>query len=357
MKRSDLIFDRPVGLAAVRPAEAEARPRDAGRLLVSDIAGHHHARFFDLPQFIQPGDLLVVNRSATQPASLPAVGPAGPFTLNLCTDYGGGLWLAEPRHSPAEPGPLEQARSGLTISAAGQDARLIAPYPGIPRLWFVQFSGDVQRLMARRGRPVRYGYLQGEYDLATYQTIFSAYPGSAEMPSAAYPFTRRVLDHLQRRGVRLASIVLHTGVSSLEVESEDLARHTLYPEPYWVPRAAATAVNDARLEGRRVIAVGTTVVRALESAWHHGRVRAASGFTRLYLHPERPPQVVSGLLTGLHDPVTSHLAMLYALAGPQRIREAYEVAVKEGYLWHEFGDSHLILNAEWGMKRFRIADL
>lgn len=351
MMRSDLQFHRPAELAAVRPAEAHGRPRDAGRLLVSDGSGHHHARFFDLPDHLQPGDLLVANRSATIPASLPATAESGPFTLNLSTKYadsksGTGLWLAEPRRSPAEPGPIPGLAAGSAISVAGEPARLIAPYPGIPRLWFVQFSGDVQQLMARSGRPIRYGYLDGSYDLATYQTIFAAYPGSVEMPSAAYPFTRRVLNRLQKRGVNIASIILHTGVSSLEVESDDLAQHTLYPEPYWVPHATAAAVNKARREGRRVIALGTTVVRALESAWQGGKVHPASGFTRLYLHPGRPPQVVNGLITGLHDPVTSHLAMLYALAGPELIREAYATAVQQQYLWHEFGDSHLIVNGE-----------
>jgi hypothetical protein len=195
------------------------------------------------------------------------------FTLNLSTDYGAGLWLTEPRRSLAKPGPVPGLDVSRKISAAGQEARLIAPYPGIPRLWFVQFSGDVQRLMASSGRPIHYGYVQGEYDLTIYQTLFSAYPGSAEMPSAAYPFTRRVLDRLQRRGVKTASIVLHTGVSSLEVESENLAEHVLYPEPYWVPRATAEAVNAAHLQGRRIIALGTTVVRALESAFQNGRVK------------------------------------------------------------------------------------
>ena len=343
MKRAALIFNRPEELAADRPAEAQERPRDAGRLLVSDGEGHHHARFLDLPRFLQAGDLLVVNRSATLPASLPARGLEGSFMFNLSTDYGAGLWLAEPRRSAAKPGPVPGLQSGSLITVSGQEARLAAPYPGIPRLWFVQFTGDVQHLMRKAGRPIRYGYLQGEYDLGIYQTLFAAYPGSAEMPSAAYPFTRRVLSGLEARGVQLASIVLHTGVSSLEVESDDLAGHTLYPEPYWVPRATAAAVNAAQREGRRVIALGTTAVRALESAWDGGRVRAASGFTRLYLHPERRPQVVDGLLTGLHDPVTSHLAMLYALAGPQLIREAYAAAVSHGYRWHEFGDSHLIV--------------
>jgi S-adenosylmethionine:tRNA ribosyltransferase-isomerase len=344
MKRETLLFDRPPDLVATHPAEADGRPRDAGRLLVSRPDGHTHACFHDLDAFLEPGDLLVVNRSATLPASLPAEREDGePFILNLSTYYGGDLWLAEPRFSPARPGPLPGLAPGLVIRVAGEDARLVAPYPGLPRLWFVQFGGDVAPLMARAGRPIRYGYVDAAYDLSAYQTLFAAYPGSAEMPSAAYPFTRRVVDDLVRRGVGIASIVLHTGVSSLEVETDEVERHPLYPEPYSVPGATAAAVNAARRAGRRVIALGTTVVRALESAWDGREVRPSSGFSRLYIHPGRPPRVVNGLLTGLHDPSTSHLAMLYALAGPELIRAAYVEAVRERYRWHEFGDSHLIL--------------
>lgn len=343
MKRESLLFERPAELAAVRPAEADGRPRDEGRLLVSRTEGHEHRRFQELADFLQPGDLLVVNRSATLPAGLPAESENGePFILNLSTHYGGDLWLAEPRFSLAAPGPLPWLAPGLAVRVAGADARFVAPYPGLNRLWFVRLP-EAFALMARAGRPIRYGYVDGEYDLAVYQTLFAAYPGSAEMPSAAYPFTRRVVDDLERRGVQIASIVLHTGVSSLEVESEEVERHPLYPEPYCVPQATAEAVNAARRAERRVIALGTTVVRALESAWDGCRVRPSSGFSRLYVHPGRPPQVAGGLLTGLHDPSTSHLAMLYALAGPELIRSAYAEAVREGYLWHEFGDSHLIL--------------
>jgi S-adenosylmethionine:tRNA ribosyltransferase-isomerase len=127
------------------------------------------------------------------------------------------------------------------------------------------------------------------------------------------------------------------------MEAEEIEQHALYPEPYRVPQLTADAVNCARAEGRRVIAIGTTVVRALESAWDGCRVRASAGFTRLYIRPGRNPKAINGLLTGLHDPVTSHLAMLYALAGKALIQEAYTEAVRSGYRWHEFGDSHLIL--------------
>lgn len=350
MKRSDLLFDRPPELVATTPAEARGQQRDETRLLVSTGAGHQHACFYDLPQFLQPGDLLVVNRSATLPASLPATGSVGAFTLNLSTNYGRGLWLAEPRWSLAQPGPLP-LKTKEQFFAAGLPVKLVAPYPGLSRLWFVQFEGDVQAAMYRYGQPIRYGYVRQSYSLDHYQTIFADVPGSAEMPSAGYPFTARVLDGLKQRGVQIANIVLHTGVSSLEVETDEVENHPLYPEPFAVSARTATFVNEARQDGRRVIAVGTTVVRALESAWNGRHVVSASGFTRVYIHPRRGIHTVDGLITGLHDPITSHLAMLYAIAGQDMIRTGYAEAVKQGYRWHEFGDSHLILPGEGGVKR------
>jgi S-adenosylmethionine:tRNA ribosyltransferase-isomerase len=348
MKRSELFFERPPELVATSPAEARGQQRDEARLLVSTGMGHDHACFYDLPQFLQPGDVLVVNRSATLPASLPAYGSIGNFRLNLSTNYGRGLWLAEPRWSPAQPGPLP-LQTGESLKVAGLNAHMVTPYPGLPRLGFVSFEGDVQAAMYRHGQPIRYGYVREVYPLDHYQTLFAEVPGSAEMPSAGYPFTPRVLEGLKARGVHIADIVLHTGVSSLEVETDEVEAHPLYPEPFAVPARTASAVNAARAEGRRVIAVGTTVVRALESAWDGRRVVAASGFTRVYIHPRRGIHTIDGLITGLHDPVTSHLAMLYAIAGQELIRAGYAEAVKERYHWHEFGDSHLILPGEAGV--------
>ena len=219
----------------------------------------------------------------------------------------------------------------------------LAADPGLPRLWFVQLDGDVRGAFTRHGSPIRYGYVDQDYPLEAYQTVFAKVPGSAEMPSAARPFTSQVVDRLKDRGVDLAPIILHAGVSSLEVESEELEEHPMYPEPFVVSSAAADAVNAAKGQGRRVIAVGTTAVRAIESAWDGERVRPVSGFTRLYIHPNRGMWVIDGLLTGFHDPMASHLAMLYALAGEEMVRSAYSEAVRSGYLWHEFGDSNLIL--------------
>lgn len=342
MQRSALSFDRPPTLAATQPAELREIARDEVRLLVSTPAGHRHAGFRQLADFLEPGDLVVVNRSATLPASLPARAGFGSFTLNLSTDYGNGLWLAEPRISPTQPGPVP-LETGDFLRTGGVTLRAVAPHPGLSRLWFVQADGPLCTVMGRVGQPIRYGYVPRAFPLAAYQTLFARIPGSAEMPSAARPFTPRVVAALRRRGVKIAGITLHTGVSSLEVETARVEDHTLYAEPYHVSRATAHAVNRTRAAGGRVIAVGTTVVRALETAWDGHQVAANKGFTRIFIHPGRGVHAVDGLITGLHDPMASHLAMLYAVAGEELIRSAYAEAVKQGYLWHEFGDSHLII--------------
>jgi S-adenosylmethionine:tRNA ribosyltransferase-isomerase len=347
MKSAELTFDRPPALQADGPPERRGLARDEVRLLVSTArghGGHEHARFRDLPRFLAPGTLLVVNTSATLPASLPAFHPAlGPLVANVSTSYGGGLYLVEPRRGAAEPGPLA-LESGDVFEIAGLPARLVAPHPGLPRLWFVRVESDLRRAMEEAGAPIRYGYLAPPYPpLAAYQTLFGSEPGSAEMPSAGRPFTARVVDALRAKGIALAGVTLHAGVSSHELEADEVEDQVLYAEPFEVPEKTAEAVTAARREGRPVIAVGTTVVRALESAWDGDRVRAAAGFTRLLIHPGRPVRSVDGLVTGLHDPLASHLAMLYAIAPRELVREGYAAAVREGYLWHEFGDSHLLL--------------
>lgn len=342
MKLADLYFERPSALQANQPPEARHLERDEVRLLVTTPAGHTHTTFTHLAEFLEPGDLVVVNRSATVPASLPVQSKHGDILLNLSTNYGDGVWLAEPRWSASEPGPLPLA-PGEQLLAGDQPLQLLAPYPGLPRLWFVRTEADLCRVMDAHGQPIRYGYVADLYPLAAYQTIFAKIPGSAEMPSAGRPFTQRVVRALHQRGIKMAGITLHTGVSSLEIETEQVEAQSMYAEPFHVPVATARLVNATRTAGHRVIAVGTTVVRALESAWDGRKVCPARGFTRLFIHPHRGVQVVDGLVTGFHDPLASHLAMLYAVAGRDAIQESYRVAVEYGYLWHEFGDSHLIL--------------
>jgi S-adenosylmethionine:tRNA ribosyltransferase-isomerase len=345
MKRAELDFARPRALQAAGPPERRGLERDEVRLLVSTERGHEHTRFRDLPRFLAPGTLLVVNDSATLPASLPARHPhLGPLLANVSTRYGDGLHLVELRRSAAESGPLP-VEIGDDLDIAGLSARLIAPHPGLPRLWFVRVESGLRRAMERAGAPIRYGYLEAPYPpIGSYQTLFARTPGSAEMPSAGRPFTPRVVDALRAGAIGIAGLTLHAGVSSHELEADDVEDQILYAEPFEVPERTAEAVTAAKREGRPVIAVGTTVVRALESAWDGEQVRAAAGFTRLLIHPGRPVRSVDGLITGLHDPLASHLAMLYAIAPRELVKEGYAEAVREGYLWHEFGDSHLLLS-------------
>jgi S-adenosylmethionine:tRNA ribosyltransferase-isomerase len=299
----------------------------------------HHI-FTELPWLLEPGDLLVVNESATLPASLRATSRLGEIRLNLSTRFADDLWLAEPRWSPSRPGPLP-LYVNETLEIGEAKAVLLQQYPGIPRLWFAQFDTPASVLMAEHGEPIHYSYAPA-YPMSDYQTLFSRFPGSVEMPSAARPITPHVRDTLRERGIGIVGIILHTGVSSLEIEDDTVEHQALYPEVFKVPAATANAVNATHARGGRVIAVGTTVVRALETAWTPNGVRACSGATGLYIHPGNNVHVIDGLLTGLHDPVTSHLAMLSAIAGLGRVKRAYAEAIRNRYLWHEFGDSHLL---------------
>jgi S-adenosylmethionine:tRNA ribosyltransferase-isomerase len=341
MTASSLQFERPSGLEATAPPEIRGQHRDEVRLLVTDAQGSSHHGFRDLPGLLRPGDLLVVNESATLPASIPVQLDGREYLLNLCTEYGPDTWLAEPRFGVSQPGPVPLG-PGSTLRAMGATFRAIVPYPGVERLWFFRLRGDVSAAMRTVGRPIRYGYASAAFPLESYQTIFARVPGSAEMPSAGRPFSRRVVAELAARGVGLAALVLHTGVSSLESEPDGERAPPVYPEPLEVPAETAERVNATRCAGGRVIAVGTTVLRALETAWRDDRVVPIRGFTTLTLGPGSPVRAVDGLISGFHDPRTSHLALLFGFAGEDRVRAAYAAAVDARYLWHEFGDSHLL---------------
>ena len=334
--RSEFDFVLPPELEARRPAEARGLTRDGVRLLVShrEKDGIVHARFADLPAALTPGDVLVVNDSATLPAALPATRQGVALPLHLSTHLPGDLWVVEPRGQVPAEGPLRLALP------AGGGASLLAPYRDSHRLWVARLDLPLPVLdyLARWGRPIRYAYVDQDWPLAAYQTVFATHPGSAEMPSAGRAFTPAVLEALERRGVEVVRLTLHTGVASAERDEPP------YDEPFEVPWETAAAVNAAHAAGRRVIATGTTCVRALESATDGaGRVIAARGWTDLVVTPQRGVAVVDGLLTGFHEPRASHLLMLEAIAGRSHLRSTYRAALEGGYLWHEFGDLHLIL--------------
>ncbi|HUP99852.1 MAG TPA: S-adenosylmethionine:tRNA ribosyltransferase-isomerase [Aeromicrobium sp.] len=339
-------FPAPSDATAPAPAEERGLARDEVRMLVARPNDVVHAMFRDLPDHLDPGDLVVFNDSATVNAAADAVLIGrGPVVVHVATTLDGGAHVLELRTAPDATRAVLDAHEGDRVMVGNVALRLVAPYPhetSSPtgtgnRLWLTHAAGDLRRHLRRRGRPIAYGYLDRTYPLSAYQSVFSTRPGSAEMPSAGRPFTRSIVTRLVTGGIRMAPITLHTGVSSQE-DGEG-------PQPEWfdVPAATAALVNSTLSEGGRVVAVGTTVTRALESAARRGAAVPASGWTERLVTPDDPPQVVRGLITGWHDPHASHLLLVEAVAGTDLTQAAYDAAVRAHYLWHEFGDSALLL--------------
>jgi S-adenosylmethionine:tRNA ribosyltransferase-isomerase len=323
---------------AREPAEVRGAARDDVRLLVAhrDSGRLDHARFAELPELLDPGDLLVVNTSATLPAAIPVLGADPALRLHLSGPVPGadaGVWLVELRREGRRFGG---GRPGLVLRLpAGGAVVLLERHDG-GRLWHaaLRLPGPVFHYLARHGEPIRYGHTRREWPLARYQTVYATEPGSAEMPSAGRAFTAELITRLMAAGIDVAPLVLHAGVSSLE------AGEAPHAEWYHVPRFTAERIGLVRRMGGRVIAVGTTVVRALESAADGG---PAEGWTDLVITPDTPVESLDGLLTGFHDSDSSHLAMLEAVAGRDLLERSYAEAARAGYLRHEFGDLHLIL--------------
>jgi S-adenosylmethionine:tRNA ribosyltransferase-isomerase len=344
LEPSPLVAPLDPAQEAHEPPEQRGRGRGDVRLLVSNGEQEIvHAMFANLPQALRRGDVVVVNTSATIPAAIAGTLPNGAaIRVHFSTEMPGGFWLVEARRpAGASTVPLADDLTGLRLGlGGGGHLTVLDRLPGSQRLWLASphLGAPVVDYLTRYGDPIRYRHAPGSWPLSAYQQIFGIEPGSAEMPSAARPFTADLVLELARRGVTLATILLHAGVSSLE------AQEMPYPERYRVPDATAAHVNAVHASGGRVIAVGTTVVRALETMTDgQGTVHPGTGWTELLVTPERGVRAVDGLVTGWHEPEASHLLMLEAIAGRGALERAYESARREGYLWHEFGDSHLLL--------------
>ena len=348
MTAAALAFELPTALEATEPPEARGRARDAVRLMVADATRDRiaHAAFSELPEFLDAGDLVVVNVSETLPAAVAATRADGSAVRIHVATHAPQLdeqrWrVVELRSGDGAHPAHGTAGEAIRLPGPGHsELTLVAPYASGERLWLGRLDGPgtIADLLRDHGEPIRYGYVPCAWPLTAYQNVYARIPGSAEMPSAGRPFTHRLLSELATRGVALAPITLHTGVSSPE-------RHEPpFPEEFEVPEFTARQVNMTRAIGGRVIAVGTTVVRALETVAHPtGTVRAGRGWTSLVIDPDRGVHAVDGLITGWHEPEASHLQMLAALAGEPFLERCYHEALHAGYLWHEFGDSHLIL--------------
>ncbi|MCB0034325.1 MAG: S-adenosylmethionine:tRNA ribosyltransferase-isomerase [Anaerolineales bacterium] len=347
-----LNFELPPELEASQPPEARGLRRDEVQLMVSFYGNDciKHGHFYHLPEFLEAGDVLVINTSGTMKAAVPATRADGSqFEMHLSTQLPTRFWVIEMRRPAGETSkpffdlvPEEK----FTLPAGGQ-VTIRRPYCGRgadecthTRLWTatLDLPETLYQYLDHYGAPIRYSYVNEEWPIDYYQTVYATAYGSAEMPSAGRAFTAELITKLVAKGVHIAPLLLHTGVASLEEHEPP------YEEYYRVSEETADVINRARAKGKRIIAVGTTAVRALETVTNeHGWVTAAHGWTDLVITPTRGLHVVDGLLTGLHEPRATHLAMLAAVCGFDHLQLTYKEALERRYLWHEFGDLHLIL--------------
>jgi S-adenosylmethionine:tRNA ribosyltransferase-isomerase len=341
---------RPFELSAEHearePAEVRAGGRDDVCLMVASRSEGSvvHRRFADIVEVLVPGDLVVLNTSGTVAAALVGTRDDGTeLRAHLSTPLPEERWLVELR-LPAGVGtrPFSDGRAGEELHLGGGAVlRLVRPWePAGHRLWVAELDLPVPlpAYLAAHGAPVRYGHVHRPWPLRAYRTVYATEDGSAEMPSAGRAFTPEIVTALVARGVGVAPVVLHTGVSSPE------AHEAPAPERFRVPPATARWINATREGGGRVVAVGTSVVRALETvADASGRARPGDGWTELVVGPERGVRLVDGLLTGWHEPEASHLRLLEAVAGEDLLDRCYREALARKYLWHEFGDLCLLL--------------
>lgn len=351
---SAIEFSLPPELEASAPPEARGLRRDEVRLMISNYSTDQvrHTRFYHLDKYLSEGDVIVINTSRTRNSALLATRTDGSvLELHLSIHLDDDLWTVELRsiNETGKTKHLDDARAGETLNLpGGVSAVLQGPFVSdcndnskpSETLWLakINFPQDVDEYLARYGFPIRYNYVKERWPLSFYQTVYATEPGSAEMPSAGRPFTPKLLKRLESKGIRIAPLILHTGVSNIETHEPP------YKEFYRVMPKTAHLVNEARASGHRVVAVGTTAIRALESVTNgEGKTHAGEGWTCLVITPEYKLRAVNALITGMHEPEATHLAMLEALAGLSHIKLAYEEALRKGYLWHEFGDLHLII--------------
>ncbi|MCB0210284.1 MAG: S-adenosylmethionine:tRNA ribosyltransferase-isomerase [Anaerolineae bacterium] len=348
-----LDFQLPPELEAGEPPEARGLARDEVRLMISHRSTDavNHTIFRQLPDFLSTGDVVVINTSGTLNAAINGWRADGsPVEVHLSTRLPAQLWLVEVRRPHANGSrPFYTATPGETIRLpAGASITLHTAYRSEQRsqvdahirLWVATLHKPtpLNDYLSEHGFPIRYSYVKQRWPLDYYQTVYATEPGSAEMPSAGRAFTPELITRLVAKGVQVAPMVLHTGVASLE------SHEPPYEEFYRVPAETARVVNAVRAAGKRVVAVGTTVVRALETVTDSADItHPGEGWTRLVITPDFQLRAVNAMLTGLHEPQASHLHMLQALAGDRHIASTYREALAQRYLWHEFGDMHLIL--------------
>lgn len=340
MRTSDFYYDLPPELIAQTPLER----RDGSRLLVleRETGKTKHRHFYDLPDFLRPGDCLALNNSRVLPARLlgrRATG--GAVEVLLLRDMGDGVWECLAR-------PARKCRMGAALSF-GEDA-LTAVVVGEgdegKRLVKFQYEGIFLEALERLGRMPLPPYIKEELeDGERYQTVYSRVTGSAAAPTAGLHFTEELLDQIERKGVRLAWVTLHVGLGTFRpVKAADISEHHMHSEFCSLPASAAETLNDTRRNGGRIICVGTTSCRTLETfAREDGSFAASSGWTNIFIYPGYRFKAMDALVTNFHLPESTLLMLVSAFAGRENILNAYELAVREKYRFFSFGDAMLII--------------
>lgn len=340
MKKSDFYFDLPQELIAQTPLER----RDGSRLLCLDkVTGameHHH--FYDLPEYLRPGDCLVMNDSRVLPARLMGhrVPGGGVCEVLLLTDKGDGVWECLVR-------PGRKLRPGAEISFGNGEltATVEAEIEGGNRLVRFHYDGIFLEVLERLGEMPLPPYIKEKLaDSERYQTVYSRELGSAAAPTAGLHFTRELLDKIAAQGVKLAYVTLHVGLGTFRpVKEDDVLDHEMHSEFCMVPEETARIITETKRAGGRVISVGTTSCRTLESfANPDGTMDPRSGWTNIFIYPGYKFKCIDALVTNFHLPESTLIMLVSALAGRENILNAYRTAVEERYRFFSFGDAMFI---------------
>ena len=339
MKTSDFYFDLPPELIAQTPLER----RDASRLLAldRDTGETRHLHFYDLPSLLRPGDCLVLNDSRVLPARL--IGRragGGACEVLLLTDRGDRVWECLVR-------PGKKLRPGATITFGDGElsAQVADVTEGGNRLIRFDYQGIFLETLERLGKMPLPPYIKAELkDAERYQTVYSREAGSAAAPTAGLHFTRELLEQLQAMGVRLCYVTLHVGLGTFRpVKAENVDEHEMHSEYCVIPQETADMVNETKRAGGRVICVGTTSCRTVESwANEDGTLSASAGWTNIFIRPGYRFKVLDALITNFHLPESTLIMLVSALAGRERVLDAYAEAVRERYRFFSFGDSMFV---------------
>ncbi|WP_064092026.1 S-adenosylmethionine:tRNA ribosyltransferase-isomerase [Rossellomorea aquimaris] len=332
-------FDVPSSLNASAPVETQGKSRDDVKLMVlkRSTGESEHTEFKQLSDFLNKGDVLVLNNSRTIPASLTGTQGNRKVTIRLSRKVTENSWDA------LLIGDIYKALEPIEFSG-GVKAKIIGKGSEQPlvRLEFNVNGTGFYDFLYREGEPIRYEYIKTPWPLNCYQTVYGSVPGSVEMASAGRAFTWKLMHTLKEKGIKMVFLQLHTGLSYYGDDRWPTPKN--HPEEYHVPKEAVQEIIQAKKNGKRVIAIGTTVVRALETvSAQYGELRPTRGVTNLYISKETPLKIVDGLVTGLHEPEASHLDLLSAFIAEEKLFHAYQGALLKNYKWHEFGDMNLIV--------------